>query len=915
MILKGNQRAHGRELALHLLNVEDNEHAVVHELHGFLADDLIGAFREAEAISLGTQCQQYLYSLSLSPPQTAKVSVEEFERVISEIERRLGLADHPRAIVFHEKKGRRHAHCVWSRIDVAKMRAINLSHTKLRLMDISRELYIQHGWDMPAGFKNSEDRNPNGYSHDEAGQAKRAKRDPEQLKELFKSCWSGSDSGAAFAAALWHKGFCLARGDRRGFVAVDAKGEVYSLSRWCGVKTKDQRARLGALEKLPNIEEARALLAHGENTPAATHDKGLTAKVNTADLTELVSRQRQERVALAETQETRRIDALTLRRAKLPKGLRATWARLTGTYHQIVAECEAEAALRLQWDRDEIQALVDRHLLERRNLERKNTTPNLLHTLEAELQSNTETQSLCSLDPMQPLVLPREAYPFTPDQLRAQPELILDHISNKNARFSRTDILRELSTFIDDSAELSTASEQALASRKLVRFEDDKDSFTTQDFADTQKALKKMTRDMAAIGNFHVRSKHVEHAIDQENKRLQKHIGATLSDEQTAAIRHLLQPEQLSSVVGLAGAGKSTLLSVARAAWERQGYRVHGVALAGKAADELKKASGIDSRTLASLETSWHNGYEPVSAGDIVVIDEAGMVGTRQMERVAEKLNIIGAKLVLVGDPQQLQPIEAGTPFKGIVNATDAARVTEIRRQTTDWQRQASRDLAEGRVIAALSAYEDRGAVTQAETKNHAIARLVDDYVRDIAQNGTNASRLAFAHRRKDVHAINQAIRSAVRSQTEPQMEFFLFTDHGPRAFAKGERILFTKNDNKRGVKNGMLGTVELVDDNKLTVRIDGNDGLKVTFDPRRYTSFDHGYATTIHKSQGATVDRSFVLSSTTLDHHLTYVALTRHREDMRLYQPKSDTPRMFSHPMKPFDPGWVPTKYPVRSR
>ena len=135
MILKGNQRASGQELARHLLNVDDNEHALVHELRGFLAEDLFGAFQETEAVSLGTKCQQYLFSLSLNPPQTEKVSVAEFEAVIADIERRLGLTDQPRAIVFHEKKGRPHAHCVWSRIDAAKMRAINLPHFKLRLTD------------------------------------------------------------------------------------------------------------------------------------------------------------------------------------------------------------------------------------------------------------------------------------------------------------------------------------------------------------------------------------------------------------------------------------------------------------------------------------------------------------------------------------------------------------------------------------------------------------------------------------------------------------------------------------------------------------------------------------------------------------------------------------------------------------
>ena len=210
MILKGNQRGYGQELAVHLLNVEDNEHAVIHELRGFVSDDLAGAFKEAEAISLGTKCQQYLFSLSLNPPQTAKVSEEEFEAAIADIERRLGLTGQPRTIVFHEKKGRRHAHCVWSRIDAAKMRAINLPHYKYRLRDISRELYRSHDWEMPEGLRDPKDRDPQNYSAEEAGQAKRAKREPKELKRLFKECWARSDSRSALASALWEHGLCLA---------------------------------------------------------------------------------------------------------------------------------------------------------------------------------------------------------------------------------------------------------------------------------------------------------------------------------------------------------------------------------------------------------------------------------------------------------------------------------------------------------------------------------------------------------------------------------------------------------------------------------------------------------------------------------------------------------------------------------
>ncbi|HMR33051.1 MAG TPA: relaxase, partial [Geminicoccaceae bacterium] len=129
------QPAGRHALARHLLNDIDSDHVEVHELRGFVADDLPGALKEAHAVGLGTRCRRFLFSLSLNPPPRAKVSVEAFEAAIVDIEARLGLSGQPRAIVFHEKDGRRHAHCVWSRIDAARMRAINLSHFELKLMD------------------------------------------------------------------------------------------------------------------------------------------------------------------------------------------------------------------------------------------------------------------------------------------------------------------------------------------------------------------------------------------------------------------------------------------------------------------------------------------------------------------------------------------------------------------------------------------------------------------------------------------------------------------------------------------------------------------------------------------------------------------------------------------------------------
>ena len=132
--------------------MRDNEHVELHEVYGFSSDNLKEAFSDADAIARGTRCKNYLFSMSLNPPEGAAVSKATFEDTADQIEKKLGLENQPRAIVFHEKDGRRHAHVVWSRIDTERMRAINLPHYKSKLRDVSRELYLEHGWDSRSPF-------------------------------------------------------------------------------------------------------------------------------------------------------------------------------------------------------------------------------------------------------------------------------------------------------------------------------------------------------------------------------------------------------------------------------------------------------------------------------------------------------------------------------------------------------------------------------------------------------------------------------------------------------------------------------------------------------------------------------------------------------------------------------------------
>ena len=261
MILVGNQRGGARDLARHLMK-DENERVVVHDIRGFASNDLLSAFQESQAVSRGTKCRQHLFSLSLNPPKNADVAPEDFEDAVARAEKSLGLTGQPRAIVFHEKEGadgqvRRHAHAVWCRIDVENMKAVQLSFTHRKLQDVARDLYRDHGWHMPRGFVRHEFRDPRNFSLAEWQQCKRAKRDPAKTKEIFQDAWAVTDSRVSFAHALRAHGFVLARGDRRGAVAVDYKGETYAVSRYVGINAKQMRARLGSLSILPNVHTAQ----------------------------------------------------------------------------------------------------------------------------------------------------------------------------------------------------------------------------------------------------------------------------------------------------------------------------------------------------------------------------------------------------------------------------------------------------------------------------------------------------------------------------------------------------------------------------------------------------------------------------------------------------------------------------------
>lgn len=278
MILKGNIRANGAELARHLLNDRHeidpddsrqppkigNERVEVAELRGFAARDLSGALDEIEAIAAGTKSTKPLYSLSINPSQP--MSREEYGRAVDRIEEKLGLKDQARAVVFHVKEGREHCHVVWSRIDHEQMQARHMEFDRQKLREVARELVREFGHEMPKFL--GEDRGTDRYKDRftevtlaEQGQARRSGLDPTERKQAITEAFQRSDNAEAFRAALGEHGFMLAQGDKRAFVVVDRGGEVHSLNRQIdGAKAKEIRDKLQierVAEDLPTIQQAK----------------------------------------------------------------------------------------------------------------------------------------------------------------------------------------------------------------------------------------------------------------------------------------------------------------------------------------------------------------------------------------------------------------------------------------------------------------------------------------------------------------------------------------------------------------------------------------------------------------------------------------------------------------------------------
>ena len=399
MILKGNQRGGGQQMAAHLMNSFDNERVEIADLRGAVADDLSGAFAEWAAEARGTRCQKYLYSLSLNPDQAqGHLTREQYLELLERTERSLQLVGQPRAVVFHEKRDkdgvlREHCHAVWSRIDTEKMKAVQIAHDRLKLRTVARDFARDHGLELPDGLKKDgrRDRFDDRAKQENLGERQQKERtgiSKEQRMADIATCWKETGNGAAFVQALEAKGYYMARGDQRAFVVVDLHGEVHSLSRQLlGVaKSKELKERLAGypLDKLPDVESAQAWAKQQrierekqiadkqeeqEKQPSEVEIRLAALKETQAarraeidrQRIELIARHLSERDGLKAMFEAENTGVVSARLQKQPKGILAYLTRITGIQMITDARYRKQDERRAEQQKVQAGALKRRH--------------------------------------------------------------------------------------------------------------------------------------------------------------------------------------------------------------------------------------------------------------------------------------------------------------------------------------------------------------------------------------------------------------------------------------------------------------------------------------------------------------------------------------------------------------------------
>ena len=467
------------------------------------------------------------------------------------------------------------------------------------------------------------------------------------------------------------------------------------------------------------------------------------------------------------------------------------------------------------------------------------------------------------------------------DDMPLGPSELLADLTHERSTFTRRDMIQALAASSRCGLtirEIEARADELLATSAVTRLADDQTSgpiearYTTPEMLDIERRLLDGAERRRGENAAPVADGQIEQVLTER---------PDLSDEQAAMVRALTgSGDGVQIVRAAAGTGKTFALEAARHAWEAADHRVLGCALSARAAAELQAQAGIDATTIARVCSDLDRGHA-LRHDDVLIVDEAGMVGTRTLARLADHAAETGAKVVLVGDDRQLPELQAGGAFRGLGERLGAIELHEVRRQRHEWDRDALAALREGDVETWADAYRTHGRIIARPTARGVRAQLVSDWWRAAGRPGCDA--VMIAHRRADVAELNERARDLMRASGRLGPDTL---DTGGRSFAVGDHVVAERNDRRLGIVNGQRGTITAVDLDRRTAQLRLPGGASVELDAGylEHGHLAHGYALTAHKAQGATVDRAFVLGSEDLYREWGYTALSRHRDEARFY-------------------------------
>jgi Ti-type conjugative transfer relaxase TraA len=472
------------------------------------------------------------------------------------------------------------------------------------------------------------------------------------------------------------------------------------------------------------------------------------------------------------------------------------------------------------------------------------------------------------------------------------PPRILETLTERRSTFSRGDLNRELTKVIFDPQDRASLTDRILGLPDVVGLRETETApisrYTTRAVLDDEARVMRDADAMAGDSRHGLSAARGESALDRHPQ---------VTAERRAAFWELTDAKGLAVLAGEAGTGKSTTLAAVRDAYETAGYRVIGMSWTNQVVQNLQQDGFRDATTVAAELYRLDRGSTRWDRRTVLIVDEAGILSTKHLAEVTGEARGAGAKLILAGDDKQLASIERGGLFGALKEKYGGTELHEVVRVSEAEQRRAFNLMHQGEFLPALAIYARQGAIHWSGEQDEARESLVRQWGRDLAADPDKV-RFVFAYTNADVLELNAALREVRKERGALGDDHRLKTADGVALFAEGDRIQFTgtaarREDRQAGIVNGGVGTIRAIDGDRVTVALDGKLGAPdrvvsfvagADYAAGEFGKFRHGYAGTIYKGQGRTLDETYLYHSEHWRNATSYVALTRHRENVTLF-------------------------------